>query len=834
MYAEMGALNAGATDTRRTDMGSANLTRRLAWLLASLVCVALLVLGALLAGPPAPAGAAGFSGPQRSIAAQEIRPVEWVELLVRLRQEGRAADLFRAVAFLEEIRPGLIVANGLYALAGDAAREAGDLERALGWYTAALDSAPPIADALRLRRAEVLAALGRPAEAEAGLGSLPASGSPPRLRKQALRLLASAWRQAGDLPRAAACNRLILADRDLRSEHAEARLELARLELEQGRPAAAAAELKRLLRSRRSTLGKVEALELLRGIESEHRGVGGPVRAADRLDRGRLLLEAGAFGASVEELEAAVRGAGTGPVASEARYLLGRVEYRRERYERAVERYREAIRHEPQRRFRQRCLMQAARCLQLLGRTAEASGLYTEVLRLEAGSFDAASARYELAALAEREGKAEAAVAAYEALGEDRRHPIQAGAALLHAIRLRSASGQGATAVAAARRLLEAFPRSRHAPQAHLLLARELERLGRTSEAIAAYRRCLVELPGTLEARLAGQALVRLAPGAPRTEARAGSPPDPQPFLDVSRQIPWPSALLPAPAFASAAELQAWLDALGDPALARIRIHLRLGQHAEAAEELAEALRHAPDNVDWLGGLISLSHALGRPHRALAYAERLAGLFPAGLLPRPVQSQLYPWPYRERIEELAGRIGVDPLLAVAVMRQESRFNPEARSFAAARGLMQIVPVTFEGLRQWLARPELELEDLHRPEVSLELGMAYLGQLGERFEGRPEVVLAAYNAGPGNAQRWLDQTRGGDLVDFLAAIPFKETRDYVRIVLENWWAYCELYRGRPPPESILAAPAGGTEVAAGPGERSERTRGARADSSPPAP
>ena len=348
----------------------------------------------------------------------------------------------------------------------------------------------------------------------------------------------------------------------------------------------------------------------------------------------------------------------------------------------------------------------------MLGQPEQAAAVYAEVIRLDGQSDDAAWARYELAAQGDREGKAELAAAAYEALGLERAHPAVAGVSLLQATRLRAELGEGGAAIADARRLLDTLPHSRHTPQALLLLARQLERMGQTDPARTTFQRIVDELPGTFEARLAARHL-GAAPAratSPTRSAVAGPL-----FLDFLGRIPWmpamldpgPAPLLPAPVFTSVAERTAWLGALGDARLARARIHLRLGQLEDAADELVDALAQAPSNPVLLGGMIPLSHAMGRPNRALYYAEKLARGYPSGelaALPRVLQAELYPWPYRKRIEELSGRLGVDPLLAVAVMRQESRFNPAARSLAAARGLMQIVPVTFEGLRRDWAVP----------------------------------------------------------------------------------------------------------------------------------
>ena len=314
-------------------MHSANRTRRLTLTFAGLSGLALLAFAGPLSPPAPPAGATGLTTLERAGGLQQIRPVEWVELMSRLRQQHRTEDLFRTLAYLESEHPDLIAANDLYAMAGDAAREAGDPERAQSLYHKALAQDSPIAGAVAVRLGEVLGELGRPTDAQDCLRPLLGPGQPTRVRRDALRVLAAAWRKAGDVRRVEAIDRAILGDRAMRSEHADARLDLARLELQQHRPAEAAAELAKLMRSRRSTLGKVDAVLLMRQIEAEHPGLGGSVRGGDRLERGRILYESGHFAEGVQELEAAVRAADSGPIASEARYLLGRVEYRRERDE---------------------------------------------------------------------------------------------------------------------------------------------------------------------------------------------------------------------------------------------------------------------------------------------------------------------------------------------------------------------------------------------------------------------------------------------------------------------------------------------------------------------
>jgi soluble lytic murein transglycosylase len=139
----------------------------------------------------------------------------------------------------------------------------------------------------------------------------------------------------------------------------------------------------------------------------------------------------------------------------------------------------------------------------------------------------------------------------------------------------------------------------------------------------------------------------------------------------------------------------------------------------------------------------------------------------------------------------AGGFSVDPALLYAIALQESRFDPAAISRAGARGLLQVMPATASFIA---SDPELRGEAasrLHDPMLSMELGQRYL-----QFLARSEItggdlirILAAYNAGPGNLQRWLPaQRHRADPFLFIESIPYDETRDYVQKVLSYSWIY----------------------------------------------
>jgi soluble lytic murein transglycosylase len=143
------------------------------------------------------------------------------------------------------------------------------------------------------------------------------------------------------------------------------------------------------------------------------------------------------------------------------------------------------------------------------------------------------------------------------------------------------------------------------------------------------------------------------------------------------------------------------------------------------------------------------------------------------------------------VQEQAAEHGVDPLLMLAMIRQESSFDPRAQSGAQAMGLTQVVPSTGRDIARRLGRDGFTARDLFKPAVSLEFGSSYLALLLGEYGGRVFPAVAAYNAGTGNVARWLD--RFGDDPDVLVErVPLAETQAYLRIVYDNYLHYQALY------------------------------------------
>lgn len=149
------------------------------------------------------------------------------------------------------------------------------------------------------------------------------------------------------------------------------------------------------------------------------------------------------------------------------------------------------------------------------------------------------------------------------------------------------------------------------------------------------------------------------------------------------------------------------------------------------------------------------------------------------------------YPHRDFTAEYSA--GADSLLLLSLIRQESAFDPKARSSAGALGLMQVMPMT--GRRVAGAKPHELLE----PEKNLKVGSRYFVGLVKRFEGDVELALAAYNAGPAAVERWTRRYPVQDRVLFLDLIPYKETREYVASIARNYVWYRTLYGQDAPTE-----------------------------------
>jgi soluble lytic murein transglycosylase-like protein/TolA-binding protein len=179
----------------------------------------------------------------------------------------------------------------------------------------------------------------------------------------------------------------------------------------------------------------------------------------------------------------------------------------------------------------------------------------------------------------------------------------------------------------------------------------------------------------------------------------------------------------------------------------------------------------------------AIAYLGGRYDRSIHLAERL----PRSDSNRPL---LYPAGFRRLICDAAATYKVDPQWLHAIIWQESKYDPDARSAAGARGLMQFIPETAGAVARAAAIPDVSAGELYDPALSIRLGAAYWASLMENFK-TPEKALAAYNGGPDNVERWSSKSHDPEL--FVADIGFVETKKYIMLVFAAHAVYASLQK-----------------------------------------
>ncbi len=220
--------------------------------------------------------------------------------------------------------------------------------------------------------------------------------------------------------------------------------------------------------------------------------------------------------------------------------------------------------------------------------------------------------------------------------------------------------------------------------------------------------------------------------------------------------------------------------------LSRAKKLAELSLHHLAVVELDEVKNH-------MSGIPALRMTLIQEYvrnRGFDRSVKLANQLydPSGELKR----YSYPLAYWETIQENAAKNGLDPYLILAMIRQESLFDPQALSPASAFGLMQLLPSTAGREAKRIGLPSPASEKLFDPDLNVMLGTQHLKGLLQLYSDSVVKAVAAYNAGKKTVDRWEREISASDEEEFIERITYRETRLYVKLVLRNYRIYKELY------------------------------------------
>ncbi len=336
------------------------------------------------------------------------------------------------------------------------------------------------------------------------------------------------------------------------------------------------------------------------------------------------------------------------------------------------------------------------------------------------------------------------------------------------------------------RQQIEKFPNDTHVSDALFFLGREAEEESNFAAARAYYERLNTQYPHYYYAGLARERL-----NSPKLVAVSEDP--------AVRS--WVDKAIGAHANAIPDDIGTAPNAATRQRIDRGRLLIAAGMTSQAIDELQFGARQNTEQSTLLA--MELSRSMPTPYLAMRVMKKFSGDYlslPFEKASRSFWEMLFPLPYEETLTASATSRDLDPYAVAGLIRQESEFNPAARS-PVAYGLMQLIPSTgrlmgrSSGIRVSSARMLLE------PNLNIKLGTQYLrGQLNQ-WDGDWVKTLAAYNAGPTRVKRWVQAYGYDDPAEFIENIPFNETRDYVQAVLRNGQVYRELYGKQ---KAVLAA------------------------------
>ena len=225
---------------------------------------------------------------------------------------------------------------------------------------------------------------------------------------------------------------------------------------------------------------------------------------------------------------------------------------------------------------------------------------------------------------------------------------------------------------------------------------------------------------------------------------------------------------------------------------------LFLGLYDEAAPEL-EANRGgaspAPGTKDLDYTLATFYTRGDQANRGASFIEsawKMPADYQIELIPSDVLDLLYPAPYADALIKHAPQRNVDPRFLLSIMRQESRFRADVKSYAAARGLMQFISTTATRVAAEIGQETFRQDDLYDPSTSILFGSHYTGNLFKLFPNQPAAVAASYNGGEDNMKRWLNRSKANQMDRYVPEIAFAQSKDYVYRVMANYRMYQTLY------------------------------------------
>lgn len=590
--------------------------------------------------------------------------------------------------------------------------------------------------------------------------------------------LAGAYEAEGDLAGAVEQIDQILAVSQFARYRSELLVRAGRLLEKAGQPEAAVERYRRAIAEDEKSPFALEAADALTALNQ-------PV---DPYQRARILIGAGYTAEGIAAMNRYLDSAVDHPV--EPHLLIAETYFGQREYELALAEWQKVLDTHPNYADRATVLIRMAVAQGRLGNTGVARDLYKQAAA--ASPAKAAAALLEAARLAERDGDCRTAATEYLEVARLHAGTAEAGEALYRGGICQYRLGQLAGALDTWQRLMSDYATNTYAHAGRFWAGKAALELGQTEQAKSLWQGLADEAADSYYTARAAQLMPAVDdPVATDLQARAAGQDEAALMAEADRWL----AGWAAPGVADPATLRQLPAAVAaDPQLQRGEAYLRLGLRAEALREFDALRERLKDDPLALYALALRFRDLGLYRNATLAAVRLAALSPDGLFGAPlaIQRLAYPTYFADLVEAEAQARGIDPLLLYSLIRQESFFERGARSYAAAQGLTQVIPSTAEWIADALGWSDFQADDIYKPYVNIKFGAYYLWAALDMFDGNPYPALVGYNAGPGNARHWLEQTDSDDPDLFVEEITLNEPKLYVRRVLAQYDTYRRLY------------------------------------------
>ena len=405
-----------------------------------------------------------------------------------------------------------------------------------------------------------------------------------------------------------------------------------------------------------------------------------------------------------------------------------------------------------------------------LGEVPSAVNKYFEIIERYPQSYYARQSYLRIAECYFRQNKNEKAISIWQELNAKYPNSNETMVSLWKTARYYGNEENDTFALDAYRKLVERFSKSSRGDDANYWLGKTLQKLGFKEESDIAFKNLISNYPLSYYTEKVLENRSELNTSFPFLNFKEKKLKEIEKFLSEFSTINDRSKLL----------------------LLKAELFKEISFFEEAIIELQEALDNDPGNISILFKLSDTYKENEDYYNSLYFAEIIFSYLVEKQeweeMPLELWENLYPDYYSHLIEDYAQKYEIDPLVVLAIIREESRFNPWNESVVGARGLMQIMLSTGEWIAEKINLINYNDEMLFSPEVNIDLGCWYIQYLNERFSDDLILALSGYNAGPGTTSRWLEKYNISDPDNFIENIPYDETRGYIKKVLKSYLMY----------------------------------------------